>query len=422
MSNKILITGSGGREHCIGWKLQQDNPAIELFFAPGNAGTSQLGSNIGNKSIPELISFAKEQSIDLTIVGAEDLLAQGIVDQFQQQDLAIFGPHQAAAQLESSKTFSKDFMQKHGVKTAAYQNFNDYQQAQDYLDQQQMPIVIKASGLAAGKGVIICQNREEANTALREVMVEQTFGSAGNEVVIEEYLEGFEISILSVCSGTDIVGWQSAMDHKQAYENDTGPNTGGMGVVTPHPFWNDDYQQIFDEQILQPTSAGLAADGLAFSGFIFFGLMVTPKGMYLLEYNLRLGDPETQAILPLLESNLLEIIQSSLLQKSVTPQWKTDSACVVIVAAEGYPASYVKGTAIENLSALNTPYFLAGVTENAEDSGTTLLTNGGRILCILGLADDLASARQIAYENVERLALPKSFYRKDIGLRINPLA
>jgi phosphoribosylamine--glycine ligase len=212
------------------------------------------------------------------------------------------------------------------------------------------------------------------------------------------------------------------MDHKQAYENDTGPNTGGMGVVTPHPFWNDDYQQIFDEQILQPTSAGLAADGLAFSGFIFFGLMVTPKGMYLLEYNLRLGDPETQAILPLLDSNLLEIIQSSLLQKSVTPQWKTDSACVVIVAAEGYPASYVKGTAIENLSALNTPYFLAGVTENAEDSGTTLLTNGGRILCILGLADDLASARQIAYENVERLALPKSFYRKDIGLRINPLA
>lgn len=432
---KILITGAGGREHALGWKINRDAPDATLLFAPGNAGTAALGQNFPANDAQAILALAKAESVDLTIIGSEDILAEGIVDTFQAAGLAIFGPHQQAAQLESSKAFAKEFMQRHGVKTAAYANFTDYDAAQAYLQQQDLPVVIKASGLAAGKGVVICQTRDEAEQTLRSIMLDKQFGNAGNEVVIEEFLTGFEASILSVCSGDEIVAWHSAMDHKQAYDHDQGPNTGGMGVVAPHPFWSEQLATDVQREIIEPTAAGLRADGLGFTGFIFFGLMVTDKGIYCLEYNLRLGDPETQAILPLLESNLLTILTDAIAGKSTQPQWSDDSACALVIAAEGYPGKYPKGQVVERLDQLTVPTFLAGITQQTNDTADSsdqsdsnrtnntapvLVTNGGRLLCLIGMGNDLTAARKAAYNNAEILALPQSFYRTDIGLRVNP--
>ena len=413
---KILIIGSGGREHAIGWKFAEDfkkkNQKLELFFIPGNAGTAQLGQNISLNSLEEIRDFAKEEKMDLTFVGPEDELSRGIVDLFKEAGLEIFGPDQKAAQLEASKAFAKDFMQKHGVKTAAYKTFQGPMLAIEYLESQEFPIVVKASGLAAGKGVIICQNFEEAKKAVLEIMEDKTFGEAGSEVVIEEFLQGFEASILSFFNGKEIIPFVSAKDHKKIGEGETGLNTGGMGVLAPNPLFKREHFDAFETDILQPTLKGLLEEDLLFSGVIFFGLMITSKGVYLLEYNLRMGDPETQAILPLLENDLYEIVRKSNRGEDFKLEFSNQQACCVVMVSGGYPLNYEKGFEIRGLENLNCPYFIAG----AKEKNGEILTSGGRVLNVVGLGKTMEDARKTAYENVKKVHFDYEYYRNDIGL------
>ena len=409
---KVLIIGSGGREHAIGWKILKDNPETQLFFAPGNAGTSKLGENINADSVDSLLHFAKQEEIALTLVGAEALLVEGIVDAFQKENLEIFGPDKKAAVLEGSKAFAKEFMKKHAIKTAKYETFSSSFKAIDYLKEQVFPIVVKASGLAAGKGVLICKDFEEAEKAVNDIMEEKSFGEAGNEVVIEEFLEGFEVSILSIFNGKEIIPFISAKDHKKIGEGETGLNTGGMGVVVPNPLYTKAHENAFNKDILAPTLKGLITDNLVFSGIIFFGLMINEKGVYLLEYNLRMGDPETQATLPLLNSNLLESILKSNKGESIQLDWKEQHACCVVMASGGYPLNYEKGFEIRGLEKVEVPTFIAG----GANQGGKIVTSGGRVLNVVGLGDSLEYARKSAYENIKKINFDYEYYREDIGI------
>lgn len=415
MNTKILIIGSGGREHAIGWKFAEDfkskNEKVELFFVPGNAGTAQIGTNIALNTIEDMKKFAKENQIDLTFVGPEAELAEGIVDIFKAEGLSVFGPHREAAQLEASKAFAKDFMAKYGVKTAAYQNFKGSQLAKEYLQTQDFPIVVKASGLAAGKGVIICQNLEEAEKAVDEIMEDKTFGDAGNEVVIEEFLEGFEASILSFFNGKKIVPFISAKDHKKIGEGETGLNTGGMGVIAPNPLFTAEHFKMFEEEIMEPTKCGLIKEELAFAGVIFFGLMITTKGVYLLEYNLRMGDPETQTTLPLLENDLYEAVSKSIAGEDFELIFKQQHACCVVMVSGGYPCNYEKDYEIRGLENVTCPNFIAGAKLENEQ----ILTSGGRVVNVVGIGDTLEEARKIAYENIRKIHFDYEYYRTDIG-------
>ena len=308
---KILIVGAGGREHAIAWKLSQNEKVGKIFIAPGNACVEMLpnAESVNLGSIDEYISFAKNNNVELTVVGSEELLVQGIVDEFHKNGLKIFGPDKKAAILEGSKAYSKNFMKKYGIKTAVYEIFDNSEKAKEFLNNwKDFPVVIKASGLAAGKGVIIAQNLDEAIKAVEDIMVDEKFGNAGNQVVIEEFLDGVEASILSFTDSRIIVPLLSAKDHKKIGEDETGLNTGGMGVISPNPFVTDEIFEKFKSDIMQPTLKGIQAEEMDFAGVIFFGLMITKKGVYLLEYNMRMGDPETQAVLPLLENDLLELM------------------------------------------------------------------------------------------------------------------
>lgn len=416
LTTRILIIGSGGREHAIGWKFAEDfkkkGEALELFFTPGNAGTAQIGTNVALNSLEEIRDFAKKENIDLTFVGPEVELADGVVDLFKEAGLEIFGPDKKAAQLEASKAFAKDFMAKHGVKTAAYKNFQGPMLAIEYLETQEFPIVVKASGLAAGKGVIICQDFEEAKAAVLDIMEDKSFGDAGVEVVIEEFLQGFEVSILSIFNGKAIIPFISAKDHKKIGEGETGLNTGGMGVIAPNPLFNEAHFHAFQNDILEPTLRGLIADDLLFSGIIFFGLMVNEKGCYLLEYNLRMGDPETQTTLPLLENDLYEIITKSNKGESFELNFSNQQACCVVMVSGGYPNNYEKGFEIRGLENLSCPYFIAG----AKESDGKVVTSGGRVINVVGLGNTLDEARRVAYENIKKIHFDYEFYRNDIGI------
>ncbi|MDX9705305.1 MAG: phosphoribosylamine--glycine ligase [Weeksellaceae bacterium] len=415
-TTRILIIGSGGREHAIGWKFQQDalnnEYEIELFFAPGNAGTAKLGTNISFSTLEEIRDFAAFKKMDLTFVGPEDELSRGIVDLFKEVGLEIFGPDQKSAQLEASKAFAKDFMAKYGVKTAKYKTFQGPLLAIGYLKTQEFPIVVKASGLAAGKGVVICQNFDEAKKAVLSIMEDRTFGNAGQEVVIEEYLDGFEASILSIFNGQEIIPFISAKDHKKIGEGETGLNTGGMGVLAPNPLFTDKHFSTFERDILQPTLNGLLEDNLIFSGIIFFGLMITSKGVYLLEYNLRMGDPETQATLPLLENDLLDVIKKSNRGENFELNFSNQQACCVVMVSGGYPLSYEKGFEIRGLENVNCPYFIAG----AKLVNGEIHTSGGRVVNVVGLGKTMEEARKIAYENIKKIHFDYEYYRNDIGL------
>ncbi len=416
MSTKILIIGSGGREHAIGWKFQNDflqkEEELELFFTPGNAGTAQIGTNVALSSLEDMRDFALENLIDLTFVGPEVELADGVVDLFQAANLRVFGPQKEAAQLEASKAFAKDFMAKYGVKTAAYQNFQGRHLAKEYLQTQEFPIVVKASGLAAGKGVIICQNLEEAEKAVDEIMLDKTFGDAGAEVVIEEYLEGFEVSILSFFNGKKIVPFVSAKDHKKIGEGETGLNTGGMGVIAPNPLFTNAHLKAFEEDILEPTKCGLIKEGLKFAGVIFFGLMVNQKGVYLLEYNLRMGDPETQTTLPLLKNDLFDVVNKAINGEEFTLDFTNQNACCVVLVSGGYPGNYEKGYEIRGLEKVDCPWFVAG----AKQADEQIVTTGGRVINVVGLGDTLQLAREQAYENIKKVHFDYQYYRTDIGL------
>ncbi|PIE39802.1 MAG: phosphoribosylamine--glycine ligase [Gammaproteobacteria bacterium] len=414
---KILIIGSGGREHALAWKFAQDTEVERIFIAPGNAGTAReyKCENIPLTDIADLQQFALKHRVDLTMVGSEAWLAEGIVDQFQAAGLAIFGPHQAAAQLEASKAFAKQFMLKHAVKTAAYQEFSAIDEALNYLQASTYPTVIKADGLAAGKGVVIAANQAEAEAAIMDMMSDKVFGAAGDTVVIEEFLDGVEASILSFTDGNSILPMLSAKDHKKIGEGETGLNTGGMGVICPNPFVSDSVYQQFIDDVLNPTLAGLQAENLGFSGVIFFGLMINARGVFLIEYNVRMGDPETQTVLPLLNNALTDLVQAGLAGKLAQTElsWKDQHAACVVAAAQGYPQHYDKGmviTGTDNMDA-QTLCFIAGASE----ADGQLLTNGGRVLNVVALDDSREAAIARAYHNLHNISFDGMTYRKDIG-------
>lgn len=415
---KILLVGSGGREHAIAWKLAESSFVEKVYCAPGNGGCDleHKCENIDKTSIEELVSFAKENSIDMTIVGPEEPLTKGIVDRFKAEGLKIFGPSQKAAMLEGSKVFSKNFMKKYGIRTAEHKDFTDVEKATDYLNHCDYPIVIKADGLAAGKGVVICKSFQEAKNTLDSFMLEDIFKGAGKSIVIEEFLEGVEASILSITDGETIIPFLSAKDHKQILDGDKGPNTGGMGVISPNPYVTEEVLKDFQENILKPTLKGIKEEAMDYIGFIFFGLMITKKGVYLLEYNVRMGDPETQAVLYLMDSDFAELIEKAIngKLKDTKINWKNAHACCVILASSGYPGSYKKGFNIEIAKDIKGKVFIAG----AEFKEGHLRTTGGRVLSLVALGDTLEEARKLCYEEIKQINFENRYYRRDIGLLI----
>lgn len=413
---KILVVGSGGREHAICWKVSQNEKVEKVFCAPGNGGTAMLpkGENVNVKGIDELLEFALKEKIDLTIVGSEELLVDGIVDRFQEKGLKIFGPDKKAALLEGSKAYAKDFMKKYGVKTAAYEVFTEVDKAKEYIKTCEFPLVVKASGLAAGKGVLICQNLDEALKAVDEIMVDKVFSAAGEKIVVEEFLDGVEASILSVTDSKVILPFISAKDHKKIGEKETGLNTGGMGTIAPNPYVTKEVYDAFINGIMNPTLEGIKAEGMNFAGVIFFGLMITDKGVYLLEYNMRMGDPETQVVLPLLESDFIELLESGLKGDlaNADVKWSNKSACCVVLASGGYPEAYKKGYEITGIDKVDNMVFVAGA--KAEEG--KLLTSGGRVLNVVAVGDNLEEARAKAYADAEKIEFTDKYCRKDIGV------
>ncbi|MGN2368999.1 phosphoribosylamine--glycine ligase [Clostridium cagae] len=416
---KLLLIGSGGREHALAWKLGKSQKVEKIFVAPGNGGTATHDKceNINITDIGELIAFAKKETVDITIVGPEDPLTEGIVDEFKKENLKIFGPAKDGAMLEGSKSFSKDFMKKYGVKTAEYATFTSVNEALEYLENCTYPTVVKADGLAAGKGVIICENKEEAIEAVNTCMVDDAFNGAGQKIVIEEFLEGVEASILSITDGKTIIPFLSAKDHKQIFDDGKGPNTGGMGVLAPNPYVTEEVLLDFKENIMNKTLVGIKEEGFDFKGIIFFGLMITKKGTYLLEYNVRMGDPETQSVLYLMESDLLEVIEAALNEEldKIELKWSKGVCINVVLASDGYPNKFNKGYEIKIDEKVKNKVFLAG----AKYQDGILKTSGGRVLSVIGCGENVEEARKEAYANINKVTFKGAYCRKDIGISLN---
>ena len=421
---KILIVGSGGREHAIAWKVSQSPLAEKIYCAPGNAGIAEVAEcvDIGAMEFDKLASFAKEKAIDLTIIGMDDPLVGGIVDVFEAQGLRVFGPRKNAAILEGSKAFSKDLMKKYHIPTAAYETFDDPRKAEEYLKTAKFPIVLKADGLALGKGVLICNTLEEALEGVKTIMLDKKFGSAGNHMVIEEFMTGREVSVLSFVDGKTIKTMASAQDHKRAKDGDQGLNTGGMGNFSPTPFYTKEVDDFCRKYIFQHTVDAMAAEGREFKGVIFFGLMLTPEGPKVLEYNARFGDPEAQVVLPRMENDMVEVVEACIDGRldQIDLKFKEDAAVCVVLASDGYPVSYEKGLPIrglENFKGKDGYYvFHAGTKFGPEGQ---VLTNGGRVLGVTALGKDLKEARKNAYEAVDWVDFDNKYYRHDIGKAID---
>nr|WP_321513298.1 phosphoribosylamine--glycine ligase [uncultured Pseudodesulfovibrio sp.] len=416
---KILIVGSGGREHALCWKLFQSPKVESILCAPGNGGTAQIGENIDIKDddIPALVKLAKDREIDLVVVGPEMPLVLGLENSLRQEGIPCFGPNAFAANLEGSKAFSKNVMADAGVPTAAFRVFDEYEDAVAFIKERGAPIVVKADGLAAGKGVVVATSEEEAIEAVEEMMVKKVFGSAGDRVVIEETLKGEEASFLCFCDGTNYAMLPSSQDHKAAYEGDTGPNTGGMGAYSPAPILPKDKYAETAELCIKPILRHLAAKGQPFKGVLYAGLMYTENGPSVLEYNVRFGDPECQPLLMRLETDLLTImfacIDGKLDQIEVTSTPQT--ACGVVMAAEGYPGPYPKGMEITGLEDADAMEGVKVFQAGTKVDGDKIVTSGGRVLCVTALGDDLAAAQKKAYEAVAKVHFDKSYYRKDIA-------
>jgi phosphoribosylamine---glycine ligase len=414
---KILLIGSGGREHAIAWKLAQSQRLEKLYIAPGNPGTAEIGENVSLSSSKsqEIITFCQDKKIDLVVIGPETPLAEGLTDSLSQADIKVFGPSQKAAEIESSKAFAKAFMLRHNIPTAKYKSFTDYEQAHRHLKQINYPIVIKASGLASGKGVILPDSIEEAKQTLQEIMLGHRFGQAGNEVIIEERLTGPEVSLLSFCDGKIAIPMIPAQDHKRVNDDDQGPNTGGMGAYAPVPICPPTMVENLVKTILQPAVDGLRSEGRPFIGVLYAGLILTPDGPRVIEFNCRFGDPETQAILPLLESDLLEVFEACVNQQldQIKLQWRSGSAVCIVLASGGYPGGYKTNYEIHGLknAGLNTAIFQAG-TKQVDNR---IVTAGGRVLCVSGWGDDLSSALNVAYNAVKPIAFIDMHYRHDIA-------
>ncbi|MDR6938840.1 phosphoribosylamine--glycine ligase [Arcanobacterium hippocoleae] len=416
---KIGVIGSGGREYAIIKTLHTQNPEAEIHAFPGNAAMSEFAvihPQITAMDLAGVREFCLLEKIDLCIVTPDDPLMAGMVDELEAAGIACFGPRRAGALLEGSKSFAKAFMARHHIPTAAYESFTDFSAALEYVQNAQYPLVIKADGLALGKGVTIVENKAAAETTLREFMLEQKFGAASSQVVIEEFLTGPEISVLTFCDGKTIKPMLSAMDHKRVFDFDNGPNTGGMGVIAPNPWFTAEVAREFETKIMQPTLAGLRADACDFRGCLYFGLMLTDTGLKVIEYNARFGDPETQALLPLLESNLLEIFQAVSRQELRTAEVKfTDLHCACIVlAAAGYPENPEKGKEIDYAPEVAKNLIFAGVKRSAAGK---LITNGGRVLNVLGTGKTLPEAISQAYQNVAKVEFANCHFRTDIGAK-----
>ena len=409
---KILIVGNGARESAIAMKLQGDSRISKMYFANGNATTAKLGQNVYEESVVALRNFALKERIDLTIVGPEAPLVEGIVDDFKEHGLKIFGPRKRTAELEGSKAFSKKFMQTNNIKTAKAVVFDAYQDAMDYVKTQKFPLVIKASGLAGGKGVVIATDLAEAELTIHRFMIERIYGDAGIQLVIEEYLRGFEASIIAFANGKKLFPCIPVKDYKKAGNGDKGPNTGGMGSVAPSPEFTAAHYNDFEENILAPTLAGLERAGIHFKGFIFFGLMVTNDGTYLLEYNMRLGDPETQVILPLMENNLLDVILDCLEGKEIDLKFKDEKAVCLVMCSRGYPRQIETGFEIRNLDKVKDSQILFA---GASNSGDAIVTSGGRVLSIVATGDTFENARKKVYDDALKIQFDYAFYREDIG-------
>ena len=418
---KVLIVGGGGREHAIAWKAAQSPLVDKLYCAPGNAGIASVAEcvNIGAMEFEKLADFAQENGIDLTIIGMDDPLVGGIVDVFEARGLKVFGPRANAAILEGSKAFSKDLMKKYGIPTAAYETFDDPDKAVAYLESEaSFPIVLKADGLALGKGVLICQNLEEAKAGVRTIMLDKQFGSAGNHMVVEEFLTGRECSVLSFVDGKTIRIMTSAQDHKRAGDGDTGLNTGGMGTFSPSPFYTPEVDAFCREHIYQKTVDAMAAEGRPFCGIIFFGLMLTEKGPRVLEYNARFGDPETQVVLPRMKNDLIEVMLACVEGRldEIELQFEDNAAVCVVLASDGYPVKYEKGKEIRGLEAFEgkPDYFVFHAGSKFGPKGE-ILTNGGRVLGVTALGGDLKEARAKAYAATEWIDFDNKYMRHDIG-------
>lgn len=421
---KVLIIGGGGREHALAWKAAQSPRVDKVFVAPGNAGTAgEPGLEnlaIDAEDIDGLLAFARDNDIDLTIVGPEAPLVLGVVDRFQSAGLRIFGPSGAAAELEGSKAFTKDFLARHRIPTAAYGNFTDLDAAISYIKEQGVPIVVKADGLAAGKGVILAQTEQEAIDACRDMLAGNAFGEAGHRVVIEEFLRGEEASFIVMVDGEHVLPLATSQDHKARDDGDTGPNTGGMGAYSPAPVVDANMHARIMREVIEPTVKGMASDGKPYTGFLYAGIMIDPQGVpKVLEYNVRLGDPETQPIMLRLKSDLVSLCEAALDRRlhEVQADWDPRASLGVVMAAGGYPGSYRKGDVIRGLDSVQgegVKVFHAGT---AHDDKGNVVTSGGRVLCVCALGEDVAVAQRRAYEAVDRIGWDEAYCRRDIGHR-----
>lgn len=409
---KVLIIGNGGRESAVAKKLAKDNRISQLYFAKGNATTETLGKNLPFDDIAQLRDFAIKEKIDFTFVGPELPLVKGIVDEFQKHNLKIFGPTKRAADLEGSKAFSKKFMFENGIRTAKAEIFDSYIQAKEYVQTQKYPLVIKASGLAAGKGVVICEDVEHAEATLHQFMIEKIFGDAGIKVVIEQFLKGFEASVIAFWNGKQAYPCVSAKDYKKIGNNDTGLNTGGMGTVAPSPEFTAEHFADFEKNILEPTVRGIKDNALNFVGFIFFGVLVENNECYLLEYNMRLGDPETQVIMALLESNLLDVLTDCLNGNELDLKFSDKKAVCLVMTSGGYPGNYEIGYEITGLDRVkDSDILFAG----AEIQHGKIVTNGGRVLNIVATGETYKEAREKVYQDAKTIHFDYAYYREDIG-------
>ena len=421
---KVLVVGSGGREHAICWKLSKSPKVDKIYCAPGNAGIAELAECVDIKAMEfeKLVAFAKENSIDLTVIGMDDPLVGGVVDVFEAEGLRVFGPRKNAAILEGSKAFSKDLMKKYNIPTAAYENFDDPEKALEYLrTEARFPIVLKADGLALGKGVLICQDLKEAEDGVKEIMEDKKFGNAGNTMVIEEFMTGREVSVLSFVDGKTIRTMTSAQDHKRAQDGDQGLNTGGMGTFSPSPFYTEEVDEFCRKYVYQPTVDAMAAEGRPFKGIIFFGLMLTADGPKVLEYNARFGDPEAQVVLPRMKNDIIEVMEACVngTLDQVDLQFEDNAAVCVVLASDGYPVKYEKGIPMygfENFKGKDGYYCFHAGTKLKDGQ---IVTNGGRVLGITATGKDLKEARKNAYEATEWITFANKYMRHDIGKAID---
>lgn len=409
---RILIIGEGGRESALAAKLQKDVRVTKMFFANGNASTDAIGQNVHMSEIKELRDFAIKEKVDLTIVGPEAPLVAGLKDEFKKHGLKVFGPNQKVASLEGSKAFSKKFMQTYDIKTAKAVVFDSYNEAKEYVQKHEYPLVIKASGLAGGKGVVICDTVEEAEATIHDFMIRRIYGDAGIRLVIEEFLQGFEASIIAFSNGEKLFPCIPVKDYKKAGNGDKGPNTGGMGSVAPSPEFTAEHSADFEKNILAPTITGLKAEGFSFKGIIFFGLMVTKKGTYLLEYNMRFGDPETQVLMALMENNLLDVIMDCMNGKDIELKFKDEKAVCLVMCSGGYPRNIELGFEILGEDKVKHSQLLYA---GAIKKGNKVVSNGGRVLNIIATGATYDEARKKVYEDALPVHFDYSFYREDIG-------